>query len=102
MIAVLTTEDAHGYPFYIAKFMKANKENEEVISIEVHWYATNTHPFDCVYKPEKVVEKMVCKRIKRKGQNVNHRRIDILNVEDVDILVYDFQMTKKGTLYSKK
>ena len=61
----------------------------------------DTHPFDGVYKPEMVVEKNVCKKRKRKGQNVNHRRIDILNLEDVDILVYYFQLTKKGTLHSK-
>ena len=70
--------------------MKVNKENEEVISIELHWYATGKQPFDGVYKPEMVVEKNVCKKIKIKGQNVNHRRIDILNLENVDILVYDF------------
>ena len=81
--------------------MKFNKENEEFISIEVHWYAMDTHPFDGVYKTEMVVEKKVCKKRKRKGQNVNHRRIDILNLEDVDILVYDIQLTKKGTLRSK-
>ena len=48
-----------------------------------------------------VVEKKVCKKRKRKGQNVNHRRIDILNLENVDILVYYFQLTKKGTLRTK-
>ena len=51
MIAVLATKDARSYPFWIAKIMNANKENEEVISIEVHWYATNTHPFDGVHNP---------------------------------------------------
>ena len=66
--------------------MKVNKKNEEVISTEVHWYAIETHPFDGVYKREMVVEKRVCKKRKRKGQNVNHRRIDILNLEDVDIM----------------
>ena len=45
-------------------------------------------------------EKNVCKKRKIKGQNVNHRRIDILNLEDVDILVYDFQLIKKCTLHS--
>jgi hypothetical protein len=48
MIAVLTTEDPHGYPFWIAKVIKIGKENEDVIAIEVHWYATGTHPFNCV------------------------------------------------------
>ena len=80
--------------------MKVNKENQEVMSIEVHWYATDTHPFDGVYKPEMLVEKKFAKE-KRMGQNLNHRRIDILKLEDVDILVYDFQLTKKGTIHSK-
>ena len=48
-----------------------------------------------------VIEKKVCKKIKIKGQNVNHRRIGILKLEDVDILVYDFQLTKNDTIRSK-
>ena len=98
MIAVLATKDACGYPFWIEKVMKVNTENEEAISIEVHWYATDTHPFDGVYKPEMVVEKRVCKKRKRKGQNANHHRIDILNLEDVDILVYDFRRQNTRTI----
>ena len=78
--------------------MKVKKENEEVVSIEVHWYATDTHPFDGVYKVEMVVEKMVCRERKRKGQKINRHRIDILKLEEVDILVYDFKLTKKDTL----
>jgi hypothetical protein len=34
------TKDPCGYPLWIAKVMKVNKENEEVIAIEVHWYAS--------------------------------------------------------------
>ena len=49
MIAVLVTEDARGYPFWIEKFMKVNKENEEVISTELHWYAIDTHTHLKVY-----------------------------------------------------
>ena len=101
MIEVLATKDACSYPLWIAKVMKVNKENEEFISIEVHWYATDTHPFYGVYKLEMVLKKRVCKKRKREGQNVNHRRIDILNLENVDILVYYFQLTKKGTLRTK-
>jgi hypothetical protein len=59
MIVVLATEDPHGYPLWIAKVMKVNKENEDVIIIEVHWYAIDTHPFNGVYKPEMVVEKHI-------------------------------------------
>ena len=101
MIAVLATKDAQSYQLWIAKVMKVNKENEEVISIEVHWYEIDTHPFDGVYKREMVVEKRVWKKRKRKGQNVNHHRIDILNFEDVGILVYDFQLTKNYIDYQK-
>ena len=101
MIAVLATDDPRQYPFWIAKAMKVNKENEEVVSVEVHWYATDTHPFDGVYKAEMVVEKKVCRKRNRKGQKINRRRIDILKLEEVDILVYDFKLTKKDTLRSK-
>jgi hypothetical protein len=38
---------------------------------------------------------------KRKGQNINHHCIEILKLEDVDILVYDFHLTKRGTLCSR-
>jgi hypothetical protein len=36
MIAVLAAEDPHGYPFWIAKVININKENEYFIAIEVH------------------------------------------------------------------
>ena len=64
MIAVLATEDACSNPFWIAKVIKVNKEKEEFISIEVHWYAMDTHPFDGVYNPEMVVKKRICKKRK--------------------------------------
>ena len=80
--------------------MKVKKENEEVVSIEVHWYATDTHPFDGVYKEEMVVEKKVCRKRKRKGQKINCHRIDILKLEEIDILSYDFKFTNRDTLLS--
>ena len=51
LIVALATEDARSYPFWIAKFKKVNIVNEEFISIELHWYANDTHPFDGMYKP---------------------------------------------------
>jgi hypothetical protein len=101
MIAVLATKDPHGYPFWIRKVIKIEKENVDVVTIEVHWYATNTHSFNSVYKPEMVVDKNVNRKRKRKGQNTTHRRTDLLKLDDVDILVYDFNLTKRGTLRSK-
>jgi hypothetical protein len=67
----------------------------------VHWYATSTHPFNGVYKPEMVVEKHVNRKRKRKGQNTTRRRTNLLKLDDVDILVYDFNLTKRGTIHSK-
>jgi hypothetical protein len=51
MIVVLATKDPHVYSFWIGKVIKIEKENDDVIVIEVHWYATSTHPFNGVYKP---------------------------------------------------
>jgi hypothetical protein len=77
------------------------KENDNVIEIEVHWYVTSTHPFNGVYKPYMVVEKYVNRKIKIKGQNTTCRRTDLLKLDDVDILVYDFNLIKRGTLCFK-
>ena len=101
MIVVLATDDPRQYPFWIAKVMKVNKENEEVVSVEVHWYATDTHPFVGVYKAEMVDEKRVCRKRKRKDQKINSCLIDILKLEEIDIIVYDFKLKMKDTLPSK-
>ena len=95
MIAVLATEDPHGYPFWIAKVIKIDKENDDVIAIRVHWYATSILPFNGVYKIDMVVQKHVNRKRKRKGQNTICPRTDLLKLEDVDILVYDFNLTKR-------
>ena len=102
MIAVLATKDPHGYPFSIGKVIKIEKENVDVVAIEVHWYAKSTHPFNGVYKPEMEVEKHVNRKRKRKGKNITRHRIDLLKLDDVDILVYDFNLTNRGTLHSKR
>ena len=98
MIAVLVVEDPLGYPLWISKVIKVINENEDITVVDVHWYATSTHPFNGVYKPEMVVEKRIGRKRKRKGTNINRRRTDVLKLEDVDILVYDFNLTKRGTL----
>ena len=67
MIAVLADEDPLGYPFWISKVIKVINENEDIIVVDVHWYATSTHPFNGVYKPEMVVEKKTDTG-KKKGQ----------------------------------
>ena len=48
-----------------------------------------------------VVDKKNGGKRKRKGTNINRCCTDILKLEDVDILVYDFNLTKRGTLCSR-
>lgn len=57
MIVVLADGDPNHYPFWVAKVIKVFTKNEDVTSVEVHWYATNTHSFNGVCKPEMVVDK---------------------------------------------
>jgi hypothetical protein len=85
------------------KGIKIKKESDDVIAIEVHWYETSTQPFNDVYKPDMVIEKHVNRKRKIKGQNTTPtcRRTDLLKLDDVDILVYDFNLTNRGTLCSK-
>ena len=101
MIAVLADGDPLGYPFWVPKVIKVIKENENITAVEVHWYAKNTHPFNVVYKPEMVVDKQIHRKRKRKGTNINRHRTDLFKLEDVDILVYEFNSTKRGTLHFK-
>ena len=54
------------------------KENEYITVVEVHWYATSTHPFNGVYKPKMVVEKRIGRKRKRKVTNINRHRTDVL------------------------
>ena len=83
MISVLADGDTNGYPFWVAKVIKVFTKNEDVAGVEVHLYATNTHPFNGVYKPEMVVDKKIGGKRKRKGTNINHCCIDLLKLEDV-------------------
>ena len=73
----------------------------QMLQVLKYIYATNTHPFNGVYKPEMVVDKKNGRKRKRKGTNISRRCTDILKLEDIDILIYDFNLTKRGTLHFK-
>jgi len=64
--AVLADGDLNGYPFWVSKVIKVFTENEDVKSVELHRYATNTDPFNGVYKPEMVVDKKMAEREKER------------------------------------
>ena len=44
------------------------------------------------------MEKRIGRKRKRKGTNINRRHTDVLKLEDVDILVHDFNFSKRGNL----
>jgi hypothetical protein len=52
-----------------------------------------------MYMLEMVVEKQMNKKRKIKGQNINRCRIDILKLEYVDILVYEFHLIKRDIIH---
>jgi hypothetical protein len=47
-----------------------------------------------------VVEKHISRKIKIKGQNKIHYGTDLLKLEDVYMLIYYFNLTNTGTLFS--
>lgn len=46
-----------------------------------------------------VVDKQIGRKRKIEGTNINCRLIDLLKFEDFGILVYNFNLTKRGTLH---
>ena len=68
MITALAYGYPNHYPFWVAKVIKVITKNQDVVGVEVHWYATNTHPFNGVYKPEMVVDKKMVEKEKERVQ----------------------------------
>lgn len=101
MIVVLADGDPNVYQFWVAKVIKVITGNEDVTGVEVHWCATNTHRFNGMYKTEMVVGKKIGGKRKGKGTNVNCCCTNLLKLEDVGILVYEFNLKKRGTLHFK-
>ena len=93
MIVVLATNDENDNPFWLAKVTKVIKEQDVLNGVEVHWYRTTAEdPLKGKYDPEMVKPS---KKGKRSGSS---RRVDTLNLEDVEILVYGFDLKKFGHL----
>ena len=93
MIAVLATNDENDHPFWLAKVTKVFKERDVLNGVEVHWYHTTAKdPLKGKYDPEMV-------KPSKKGKTLgSSRRVDTLNLVDVEILVYGFDLKKSGHL----
>ena len=66
-------------------------------SIVVQWFRTiQTNPLKGKYAPKIVV----CPKKKRARKNTkNQPQLDVLDLGEVDILVYDFQLTNDATMH---
>ena len=93
MIVVLATNDENDHPFWLAKVTKVFKEHDVLNGVEVHWYNTTAKdPLKGKYDPEMVKSS---KKGKRLGSSCC---VDTLNLVDVEILVYGFDLKKSGHL----
>ena len=98
LIATLADGDALGHPFWIAKVIELIKDDCQTIlrSLKVHWYhTTSSNAFTGKYTLE-MISTNVGTGAKRRKKTT--RRISTLHLEDVDVILYDFTLTKSGHL----
>ena len=98
MIATLADGDELDHPFWIAKVIELIKDESQttLLSLKVHWYhTTNVNAFVGKYTLE-MMTTSTRTGAKRKKRIV--RRISTLNLLDVDVILYDFTLTKSGHL----
>ena len=98
LIVTLADNDALGHPFWIAKVIELIKDENtnRLLSIKVHWYHKTCHnAFVGKYTLEMIPATTGLGAKKRK-KNVWH--VSTLDLADVDIIVYDFTLTKSDHL----
>ena len=98
LVATLAGDDNLGHPFWIAKIIELVKDEEgnQTKSIVVHWYQTSSpDAFTGKYSLE-MVKDVRCSSRKRRRKNIPSTTT--LALDRVDILVYDFSLTKSGHL----
>ena len=98
LVATLAQDDELGHPFWIAKILEIMKDEEgnQVKSIVVHWYHTSS--------PDAFTGKYSLEMVRNVGDTSRKRRrknvpsTSTLTLDNVDILVYDFFLTKTSHL----
>ena len=98
LVATLAGDDELGHPFWIAKILDIMKDESgnQVKSIVVHWYHTSSpNPFSGKYSLEMVKD---VEGTSRKRRRKNLPSTSVLTLDNVDILVYDFSLTKTSHL----
>ena len=98
LVATLADNDDLGHPFWIAKVIELIKDESQTVllSLKVHWYhTTNLNAFAGKYTLEMMTTNVGLGG-KRRKKTV--RRISTLHLEEVDVILYDFSLTKSGHL----
>ena len=98
MVATLASGDEMGHPFWIAKITDSIKDEvgNQVTSIVVHWFHTSSpDAFTGIYSLEMLKD---VRGTSKKRRRKNIPSTSTLTLDHVDILVYDFSLTKTGHL----
>ncbi len=98
LIVTLVDDDELGHPFWIAKVIELIKDESQtlLLSLKVHWYhTTSLNAFTGKYLLE-MMSVAAPSNAKRKRKTV--RRVSTLHLEEVDVILYDFTLTKSGHL----
>ena len=98
LVATLVGEDVLGHPFWIPKILEIMKDESgnQVKSIVVHWYHTSSpDAFTGKYSLEMVKD---VRGTSRKRRRKNLPSMSSLTLDNIDIPVYDFSLTKTGHL----
>ena len=92
LIATPANENSHGHQFWIGKILEVLMHEIE----KAHWYNTlSENAFTGKYTVEMIEFPMTRRGRKMKRNICNTSTLDI---SDVDIIVYDFTLTKAGCL----
>ena len=98
LIATPAEGNELGHPFWIGKVLEVimHEDQNKIKSLKVHWYSTRCKN---AFAGKYTMEMLEISRTsgKRKRQK-NVRSTSLLNLDDVDILVYGFSLTKSGHL----
>ena len=87
-----------GHPFWIGKVLEVimHDDQNKLNSLKVHWYSTRCkNAFTGKYTLEMMEVSSATGKRKRKK---NVQSTSLLHLDDVDVLVYDFTLTKSGHL----
>ena len=98
LIATPAEGNELGHPFWIGKVIEVlmHEDQNKIKSLKVHWYSTRCkNAFTGKYTLEMMeISSAIGKRKRKK----NVQSTSLLNLDEVDILVYDFALTKTGHL----